>query len=389
MTLLRFEFIKVFRKPYVIISILLFTLVNFAAIFITNKGYQTWVMEKDQNQVCKAFLCGPIEREKIDRVISETKRLSDIVASQKFSREYDPNTITGYLFGDFNLYSGYLEPHLKYAVSYAYDMQDILQRTEDNIQFYKQVGNTKELNKNQDIARLYSGRSINEYRNLYGARYLLFYDFSGLLIIFLLVLTLSPGFVGEKENRMDQLFPTFPRGEGKVNATKFTFILLITVLYCFWFFIMDLIGFALFSHLQGFSMPLYSIKEFQLTPLTLSIGQYYGVSWILKIIGMLIVSLYIAILSKILPKSVYVFLGSLLPLVMFVFWLPRIQSPLAWLDFVNPMHLIKNRFLFLTYNPIFIGSHPIQPVFLVVGVALLLIIISSIVIQTKIRTKLV
>ena len=166
MTLLRFEFLKIFRKPYLIVSILLLTLINSAAIFITNRGYQQWVMEEDQNQVCMEFLCGPIDSQKIDTVISETKRLSDIVASQKFSREYDPNTTTGYLFSDFNLYYGYLEPNLKYAVSYAYDMQDVLQRAEDNIKFYERVGNIKELNENHDIVRLYSGRLINEYRNL-------------------------------------------------------------------------------------------------------------------------------------------------------------------------------------------------------------------------------
>lgn len=387
MTLLRFEFLKIFRKPYLIVSILLLTLINYAAIFITNRGYQQWVMEEDQNQVCMEFLCGPIDSQKIDTVISETKRLSDIVASQKFSREYDPNTTTGYLFSDFNLYYGYLEPNLKYAVSYAYDMQDVLQRAEDNIKFYERVGNIKELNENHDIVRLYSGRLINEYRNLYGARYLLFYDFSGLLIIFLLVLTLTPSFVSEKENRMDQLFPTFPSGERKKNSVKFLFIILITFIYCVWFFFMDLIGFALFSHLQGFSMPLYSIQEFRLTPLTLSVIQYYGVSWILKIFGSLIISFYIAVLSKLLPKIVYVFLGSVLPLILFVFWLPRAHSTLGWLDFINPMHLIKNRYLFLAYHPIFIGSNPIQPVFLVVLAALLLIIISSIIIQTRIRPR--
>lgn len=387
MTLLRFEFVKIFRKPYVIVSILLFTLINFAAIFISNKGYQQWVMEEYQNEVCMEFLCGPIDSQTIDRVINETKRLTDIVASQEFSREYDPNTTTGYLFGDFNLYYGYLEPNLKFAVSYAYDMQDVLERAEDNIQFYEQVGSIKELNKNHDIIRLYSGRSINEYWNLYGARYLLFYDFSGLLIILLLVLTLTPSFVAERENRMDQLFPTFPSGERKINSTKFSFIILITLIYCVWFFVMDLIGFALFSHLQGFSMPLFSVQEFQLTPLTLSVVQYYGVSLILKFFGMLIVSFYIAILSKFLPKTVYVFLGSVLPLVLFVFWLPRAHSAFGWLDFVNPIHLIKNRYLFLSYNPIFIGSTPIQPVFIAVLVAMLLMLASSIIIQTKIRSR--
>lgn len=143
MTLLRFEFIKIFRKPYIVISILLFTLIDFAAVFVTSKGYQQWVMEEDQNNVCMEYLCGPIDNEKIDKVINETKRLTDIVNSQKFSREYDPETKTGYIFSDFNLYYGYLEPNLKYAVNYVYVMQDILQRAYENINFYEQVGNTK------------------------------------------------------------------------------------------------------------------------------------------------------------------------------------------------------------------------------------------------------
>jgi len=387
MTLLHFEFIKIFRRPYVVVSILLFTLINFAAVFITNKGYQQWEMEEYQNEACMDFLCGPIDNNKIDKVINETKRLSDIVASQKFSREYDPNTTTGYLFGDFNLYYGYLEPNLKYAVSYAYDIQDVLQRAEDNIQFYEQVGNIKELNRNNDIIRLYSGRSIKEYHNLYGAKYLLFYDFSGLLIIFLLVLTLTPSFVAERENRMDQLFPTFPSGERNINSTKFSFIILITLIYCVWFFVMDLIGFALFSHFQGLSMPLYSIEDFQLTPLTVSIIQYYGISLILKIFGMLLVAFFISILSKFLPKIVYVFIGSTLPLVLYVFWEPRTHSTLGLLEYFNPMNLIKNRYLFLSYNPIFIGSTPIQPVIPAILTSTLMILICRIVIQSKIRTK--
>ena len=87
MTTLRFEFIKVFRRPYFIISILLFTLINFAAIFITNKGYQNWVGEDHQNKVCEEFLCGPIDSQKIDKVISETKRLSDIVCCLLLEKE--------------------------------------------------------------------------------------------------------------------------------------------------------------------------------------------------------------------------------------------------------------------------------------------------------------
>ncbi len=387
MTLLRFEFIKVFRKPYVVVSFLLLTLINFATIFITNKGYQQWVMEEEQNLACTEFLCGPIDKQKIDRVISETKRLSEIVASQEFSREFDPETRTGYLFSDFNLYYGYLEPNLKYAVSYAYDIQDVLQRAEENIRFYELVGNTKNLNENQDIVRLYAGRSIDEYRNLYGARYLLFYDFSSLLIIFLLIVTLSPSFVSEKENRMDQLFPTFPSGERKINSTKLSFIILITIIYCVWFFVMDLIGFALFSHLQGFSMPLYSIQEFRLTPLTLSIIQYYGVNLIFKILGMLLVAFFVSIHSKFLPKIVYVFLGSILPLVLFVVWQPRTHSTLGWLDYINPMLLIKNRYLFLSYHPVFVGPYPIQPMVPAILTAIIMILLSSIVIQAKIRTR--
>lgn len=243
------------------------------------------------------------------------------------------------------------------------------------------------MNENHDIIRLYSGRAINEYRNLNGARSLLFYDFSELLIILLLILTLTPGFVSEKENRMEQLFPTFPKGGSQLNYAKFLFIILITAIYCIWFFVMDFIGFAMFSHLQGFSLPLYSIQEFELTPLTVSILQYYGINLILKFFGMLLVAFFISILSKVLPNMVYVFLGSIIPLVLYFVWQPRTHATLSRFEFFNPMLLIRNRYLFLSYNSVFVGSYPIQPVVLAILASTLMLLFSGIVIQAKIRTR--
>lgn len=389
MTLLRFEFIKVFRKRYLVISILLFTLVNFAAIFLTNQGYQPWTLEEEQNKFCIERLCGLIDQQKIDFIIAEDKRLNDTIMLQTFSRDYDPNTYTGYIFNDFMLIHDNLIPNLKYAVDYAYTMRDISIRANENISFYQKQGNSAMVIKNRDILKLYSNRTISSFRNMIPAKYLLFYDFSGLLIILLLVLTLTPIFISEKENRMNQLLTTFPLGEGKLISTKIVFIILVTALYCSWFFLMDLMGFFLFSNLQGLSMPLYSIHEFQFTPLVLSIIQFLGLNFFLRMLGMILIAFFISLTSKFLQHVVFAFLGSLFPLILYLVWQPKLHSALHWFDFFNPMFLLKNRNLFLSYNPIVLISVPVQPVFIVLFCVLLMLLLFAFFLKAKIPTRLV
>ena len=171
MTLLKAEFLKTFRKPYVPIAFFVLTAINLIGVFLSNRTYQVWTLESDYNRLCAERVCGPIDRSLTDFVIGEEERLKGLIAMESFSRDYDPDTYTGYVLKDWMVFHDYISKNLKYAVGYAYLIQDVLRRAEANIDFYRRIGNEPMVRKNLAIIRVYSNRNIAEFRNLYGVRY--------------------------------------------------------------------------------------------------------------------------------------------------------------------------------------------------------------------------
>ena len=360
MTLLKAEFLKTFRKPYVPIAFFVLTAINLIGVFLSNRTYQVWTLESDYNRLCAERVCGPIDRSLTDFVIGEEERLKGLIAMESFSRDYDPDTYTGYVLKDWMVFHDYISKNLKYAVGYAYLIQDVLRRAEANIDFYRRLGNESMVRENLAIIRLYSNRNIAEFRNLYGVRYYLFYDFSSLILLLLLLLTVSPVFVGEKTNRMNQLFPAFAKGGPALRNAKIGFVFLVTFAYSFWFYLIDLIGFAIFSHLQGFSLPLYAVQDFQFTPLNLSVFQFTLASLCVKSLGLVLIALWIAAASRFLSGNLPVFIAGLLPVFLYFIGEPKPGSELTFFDYLNPVLLIKNRCLFFSFDPLSVGSVVIQ-----------------------------
>lgn len=360
MTLLKAEFLKAFRRPYVPIAFIVLTAINLIGVFLSNRTYQIWTFEADYNRLCSERVCGPIDRSLTDFVISEEERLKGLIAMESFSRDYDPDTYTGYILKDWLVFHDYIAKNLKYAVGYPYVIADVLRRAEENIDFYRRVGNEPMVRKNLAIIRLYSNRNIAEFRNLYGIRYYLFYDFSSLILLLMLLLTVSPVFVGEKANRMNQLFPTFVKGGPALRNAKIGFVFLVTLAYSFWFYLVDLAGFAVFSHFQGFSLPLYAVQDFQFTPLNLSILQFTLMSFCVKSLGLVLIALWIAAASRFLSGVIPVFIAGLFPIFLYFIGEPKPGLTLTFFDYLNPVLLIKNRFLFFSFEPLMVGSIVIQ-----------------------------
>lgn len=366
MTLLKAEILKAIRKPYVPIAFIVLTAVNLIGVFLSNRVYQAWAPEADYNRLCVERACGPIDSELLDYVIGETNRLSLMIATETFSRDYDPDTYTGYILKDWIVFHDYISKNLKYAVGYDYVMQDVLRRAVENVDFYQRFGNERMARVNREIYRLYSNRHIPEFRNLYGIRYYLHYDFSSLIILLLLLLTLSPVFAGEKANRMNLLFPTYPDGGAALLGAKIAFVFLVTIAYSFWFYLVDLIGFSIFAHMQGFSLPLYAVQDFQFTPLRLTVFQYILLGFALKTLGMSLAALWIAAASRFLSGVFQVFIAGLIPVFLYFVGNPMPGAGLTRFDFINPILLIKNRYLFFSFDPLFFGSFLIQSAAVVV-----------------------
>lgn len=383
MTLLSFEFKKSFRKPFVIIAIFVCTLVDLAGIYFTCQGYKRWTLEEDFNKICQTELCGNITNDKIDFVIKEDRRLTDLISDQSFSREFDPNTYTGYTFQDWMLFHDNIMPRMKYAVDYPYLMDDLLKRANENIHFYKTNQNDFEVRKNLQIVSFYSNRSIPEFQSLIGVKYFLYYDFSSILVLLLCLLLISPIFVSEKENKMTQLLPSFVMGRRKIVNIKLIYSILVVFLLNVWFLIVDLCGFALFSHLAGFNLPLYAVSEFKFTSLNLPIWQFILLNFLLKNLGFITIALIIAFASKIINKSVYVFLVGIMPLLLFFVSQFDIQGFFSLAEIINPILLVKNRYLFIDYAAQNIFGYPTQPVIIVAAVNLGMIILMSFLCKTS------
>ncbi len=385
MNLWVFEFKKYALKSYVLILFLVCTLVNLAGAYFSCAYYKQIFDFVNFQKLYNSQLKGPLTEEKIDFVISETDRLQALTADQTASHEYDPNSYTGNIYSDNFLFSLDIYPEVKYAVSYAYDNERIVQRAEDNIAFFTAKNNPYERRKNAQIISLYSNRIITDFYDLKGMKYFLYYDFSSLIALLLCVLIVVPVFVGEKETKMDQLLPSFKKGGARLVWTKIIFTFSVVLFVSLWFFIWDLVGFSLFTPLRGFDAPLFALQDFQFTPLNLEVYQYIFLGFILKTIGIGTLISLVLLASRVFKKIIYAF--GISAGVILVPYLSQFvaKDSFRFFELVNPALLIKNRYLFMVFSVQDFLGYPVNSVTFAVAANIFLtsIVITLIILSSK------
>ena len=100
MSLLVFEFKKYAFKPYVLLVLLICTMINLIGAYFSTAYYQQIYDHENFQKLYNSLLKGPLTEDKMNFVISETKRLQGLTADQTASHEYDPNTYTGNIYAD-------------------------------------------------------------------------------------------------------------------------------------------------------------------------------------------------------------------------------------------------------------------------------------------------
>lgn len=316
---------------------------------------------------------GELNNEKISFVINNYKKALKIVESGNFeTKKEDPNTYTGYIYGDMNLFKKVYDS-MDYCYNYNKNMEDYIKFAEGNIEFFKEKSNTYEALKNKNIKATYSNRKISSFYDTDGFYNYFTYDFSSLLILMLIILGISPVFSKEKECEMDLLIKTSKKGKFKIINAKvvasFIYVILINLI----FFLTDIITFSATFKLFGFSNKLYSIKEFIFTPLNISILNYSILYMILKIVGFLTITMLILVLSSLSSKSYLTFIFSATSIIVLIFSSYNYNN--TFLNSLNPIFMLVNRNLFLNYEVIRIFNHPILTgmAYTVVNIALILI----------------
>lgn len=269
MRLIRFEFIKQFRKRSVLVILVLFSIINLLKIHSEYKAYSYLSNGNDERSWNAVYwqlyneYSGEITIEKINQLLSVYKPLAEATADMTASTATDnPNTMTGNLYSDRNLLDKYYVQPMQFFYGYQSAADKVAEKARENALIYEEHGEEYEARKNAVIYRLYTDRTISEYSYHEMYNYYLNYDFSSVLMLLLCLYGIVSTFVSEKETQMDMLLLTCANGGKKTALAKIIAVTAFVWLVSLWFSLLDYIGFvASFHTFEGWSLPVYAIPN--------------------------------------------------------------------------------------------------------------------------------
>ena len=219
---------------------------------------------------------GEITVEKINSLLEIYRPIYETVQSQTASTKEDENSYTYNVYSDELFFRKCFLEEMEYDYTYRSYAAEIVSEARENMDFYKEWGNRYEYRKNFYIARAFYGREIKDFYNTEMYQSLLYYDFSSILMLMLMVYGCASVFVKEEETEMKYIIRTSQNGRGRTYLAKIfsasLFLIVAGVLFSLW----DYCLFSLFfGGTESAASPLYAIRGFQDTILTLSMGQGY------------------------------------------------------------------------------------------------------------------
>lgn len=386
MKILVYEIRKNFIKLYLFVILCLLTVINTVTIYDYYKENHVFSTEQTNRSIAfwnlyEGKFKGRITNEKINALMEIYTPLYQLCAVERtFSTEYDPETYTGYTFGDYRMLDlGFVRP-MEYSYMYRSQALKIADKAKENLEFFRSAGNVYQYRSNLKIASLFGGRQITDFYHTEMYENLFRYDFSSFLILLMSILALVPVFVAEKETEMDLILSTSKKG-GKetVNAkilSSFLYVIVISV----WFYMVDFLAFSYFYGLTGLNNQLYALKDFMLTPLNVKMWGFILLSAVVKIIGLLTVSSIILFLSSIFRRTLLPYILSLGTI-----FLLMLVNEFTKVKFINPIELIANREMFKNTDFINILGFPVHE-FIVVILSVMLFAVAF-VLATKMIIK--
>ena len=379
MKLFLFEIRKNILKSVVLIALILFSLVNVIQIYSLYRTYAQFPGEdylKGRQEGRQAAytqlyqrLRGEINDEKIGFVVDEYARLKNIINEGRWSTEYDPDTYTGYIFGDYTLFKYELYSPMKESYHYKSYAGTIVSKALENIDFYKERNNHYEARKNQMIAGSYRNRAVTHFYNTNGYETLLYYDFSSLLIILMCILVLTPVFVNEKESNMQPILLASKKGKTPTLMAKYLSSCVFIVCISLYFYGLDYLSFFLRYGLEGGGNPLYGIELFKETPLNTTILGHFFLSSVLKILGILTLSLFFLFFSSLFNSNLYPFTISIAFSFLLIYLSDFADHKL--ISIANPIALIHNRELLRVFDVFDILGRPTMTYLVAIAVMLI------------------
>lgn len=354
MLLFKYELKKIFMKKTIIFVVLAFAIINFLQInsiyteksILANAGNPAW---KTIYMELYPKFSGNMTNAKIDELLSLFRPLEKITSDHTASTATDnPNTFTGNVYGDYYLLRDLFVKPMEYMYTYHNTAGEIVRKAGENIDFYNSLGNRYECRKNENIKILFDNRSINEFAYTEAYMYYTSYDFSILLILLICIFGISNVFVREKESQMDTLLLTNISGGKKTISAKIraVSIFVITISLCFSLF--DFIGFMVsFGTAEGYSLPIFALKNFITSPLSVSLWQYVLLSAGIRALGIWALAMIFLLVSMIGKNALASFIINIaLSFAAITIWSGFTYSENVFVKVINPFSLVYNNSLF-------------------------------------------
>lgn len=368
-----FELKKILQNKFIWLLIVSFLIIDLYKIYDIKKSldYPIVGSEKIYN-----IVKGNVTNDKAEFLINNYDRLSRIVEEDTYSKEGNQEgTYTGYIYGDYSEFGEYYEDYKK-IYNYPKEMNKILQVAQDNLDLYKS-GDEFEIRKNQKIISDYAGRKIDKYYSTDNMQTYLEYDFSTLLMYILVLAGVSEILFLEKKNKMFFLIETSAKGMKKNMFSKLLSIGIYSLMLVLIVKAVDILWFAAFFDIEGWTQPLYSISDYMYTPFNNSIITYIIFDTVLKYVGVLfwgIVTFFISYIFMDNVRTMAVGMAAFCGAIFLCLNDKAIINPIAL--FV-PTELVKN------FEVINILGFPIYYYYIVAILPLIILVVISIILVTS------
>lgn len=368
MSLFSYEIKKVFSKRLIWVILGFFLLLDIVKIGML---YNDTVVKDELSNGRQAVIDeikGPITNEKISFVIGKKRELDELVGNRTYKTEYDSSTYTGYQFGD-SIVFGKIYDDLDYAYHYTESLNRIKTKAEENLTIYPK--NSYEAARSQKILDIYGEREIKSYYDTTGYEAYFSYDFSVLLILLFLLVSITPVFSEEREIEMNLLISSSPNGKRTTAKAKLLSVTAIALGVTLLFLLLDFLLFFFLFNLEGGNNPLYSLKSFAYTPLNISILQYAVLSSLLKLLGSLFFSLLYAFFSSACKSVLISIAEAVVTLLLLVSFNDFVSIDLF--KYLSPVSLFTNRIMFQSYTSLNFFGIPVDGVCLLLPFTIALI----------------
>ena len=310
-------------------------------------------------RVLQNQLDGEITEEKTTLINTKIDELTELVNGEfNAQKEPDKRFLSGYAFWDLQLWESY-QNYIERASEYADNLEGKIETASDNIAYYKDR-NPFYSAENELYFHTYSNRIINEIYDTDTLPDYFSYSFSSVLMVIVLLIGVVPVFCNECDCDMHTVLLTSRFGRRRTINAKIFSSVIFTIAVSLLFATADFFAFWSFDGIDGLSAPLYAVQGYENTSLSLSVFQFCILLFIIKTVGILVVSLIFLLFSRLFKKSVVPFVCGLVTFFLLmmskVFFTNQIGRII---NLFNPITLLTSNDLFMDFNVLNVLGQPI------------------------------